>query len=253
MNPFDVIPTPGKSRAGISAFTLIELLVVLSIIAVLIALLLPALAHAREAARQTNCLSNQRQLYLAHQMYGNDFDDHVVPRGWVHRLLPYGLIHGENEVVFPGDRSNRWDGQDSTGSIIHCPSDGVERRSDLGPVSYAIIYGRAMAVSDGVYWKYDGHGEEYDVVGHSHTPVRWGWISTPTLLLHEHWDFWHRMFWENHNRNAVGHTSPKTHHEAGASILWAGGSAEIEPRAAQDDDWGDTVLWRIGPNYNQVP
>ncbi|MEL7089976.1 MAG: prepilin-type N-terminal cleavage/methylation domain-containing protein [Planctomycetota bacterium] len=44
------------------AFTLIELLVVISIIALLIALLLPALGAARDAARSTKCLSNQRQL-----------------------------------------------------------------------------------------------------------------------------------------------------------------------------------------------
>ena len=44
------------------AFTLIELLVVISIIALLIAILLPALGAARKAARQSQCLSNQKQI-----------------------------------------------------------------------------------------------------------------------------------------------------------------------------------------------
>lgn len=54
------------------AFTLIELLVVVSIIAVLIAILLPALGNARRSAQRTACLSNIRQLEVAHWGYMTD-------------------------------------------------------------------------------------------------------------------------------------------------------------------------------------
>lgn len=56
-------------------FTLIELLVVIAIIAILAAILFPVFAKAREKARQTQCISNQRQMALAVIMYSQENDE----------------------------------------------------------------------------------------------------------------------------------------------------------------------------------
>ncbi len=61
-----------------NGFTLIELLVVISIIALLVGILLPALGAAREAARSSVCLSNERQVGLAIMSYATDNKDFVV-------------------------------------------------------------------------------------------------------------------------------------------------------------------------------
>jgi prepilin-type N-terminal cleavage/methylation domain-containing protein len=55
-----------------NAFTLIELLVVISIIALLVSILLPALAGARDQARQLMCGTQLRSMYLGTSLYADD-------------------------------------------------------------------------------------------------------------------------------------------------------------------------------------
>jgi prepilin-type N-terminal cleavage/methylation domain-containing protein/prepilin-type processing-associated H-X9-DG protein len=57
-----------KSRA----FTLIELLVVIAIVAILASLLLPGTGRAKEHGRSIVCMSNQKQLHMAWQLYESD-------------------------------------------------------------------------------------------------------------------------------------------------------------------------------------
>ncbi|CCW34379.1 prepilin-type N-terminal cleavage/methylation domain-containing protein [Chthonomonas calidirosea] len=81
------------------AFTLIELLVVIAIIAILAAILFPVFAQAREAARKTTCLSNEKQLAMGLIMYVQDYDGMMCPNettdsqglwaGWMDLTQPY--------------------------------------------------------------------------------------------------------------------------------------------------------------------
>ncbi len=60
-------------------FTMIELLVVVAIISILASLLLPALNRARESSSRITCISQEKQIALAHAQYIGDNHDWIVP------------------------------------------------------------------------------------------------------------------------------------------------------------------------------
>ena len=99
-------------KGGRRGFTLVELLVVIAIIAVLASILFPVLSRAKEAAKKTACLSNDRQLTLGVIMYAGDVDDVLPPVAsptndplWVDLVQPY--IRNLQVRVCPDDQGDR--------------------------------------------------------------------------------------------------------------------------------------------------
>lgn len=105
-------------------FTLVELLVVIAIIAILAAILFPVFGKAQAKARQTSCMSNQKQLALAMTMYNTD------NKGF------YPTVKLNNGAM---DITTSWAAQlesylGGNNKILSCPAD----KNGAGYVSYAL-------------------------------------------------------------------------------------------------------------------
>jgi prepilin-type N-terminal cleavage/methylation domain-containing protein/prepilin-type processing-associated H-X9-DG protein len=120
-----------------SGFTLIELLVVIAIIAILAAILFPVFAKVREKARQTSCLSNEKQLGLSFTQYVEDYDEKYPVNGG-----------GNNEAAGWGSRVYPY--TKSTG-VYHCPDDPTTTTTNLdgkGETDYPVSYAFNKTIAD---------------------------------------------------------------------------------------------------------
>ncbi len=98
-----------RKPAGKRGFTLIELLVVIAIIAILAAMLLPALARAKQKSLQTSCTNNYHQIYIACNLYANDYHD----------FFPVCTVGSVNDGGRPGGRINNLGGAHYTRYLVN--------------------------------------------------------------------------------------------------------------------------------------
>jgi len=129
------------------AFTLIELLVVISVIAVLMAILMPVLHTSRLSALRMKCVSNMRNMELAHWMYMTDWDGYLVNVG-----LAHGGAHADEQVAWintlqsyykdkllyrsPVDKSPHWPVEEGGQGIPVPPTTDQFRRTSYGINNY---------------------------------------------------------------------------------------------------------------------
>jgi prepilin-type N-terminal cleavage/methylation domain-containing protein/prepilin-type processing-associated H-X9-DG protein len=144
-----VLSTPAPPRR--TAFTLIELLVVIAIIAILAAMLLPALSKAKARAKQTACISNEKQIAIGYLLYIDDNQNWmpvagqadptgVAPCRWFIEISPFVFTSQTNINTLV-----------AKGKVTACPSAQIEN---------------AIPKSVPTWQAYGGYGHNYYYLGY---------------------------------------------------------------------------------------
>ncbi len=208
------------SRASYSArqvngFTLLELLLVITIIGVLLVLLLPVFGRMRDAAQQTNCMGQLRQLYAGFAAYAQDH------RGY----LPRGGRNASDDKGFAAWGGTAWmkpttDPQD--GFPTYCGGQEAVNRLVVCPAN-------RMRVEDGHAYNYTPEGYPYICnyeamtnTGRSDKPANLWRIKTSELILL--FDSGVQAEWKGPGLTAVsGWERIVARHNKKFNTLWADG------------------------------
>jgi prepilin-type N-terminal cleavage/methylation domain-containing protein/prepilin-type processing-associated H-X9-DG protein len=235
------------------AFTLIELLVVIAIIAILAAILFPVFAQAREQARQTTCLSNQKQLGTGLMMYAQDYDETLPawpfsgkPGGvfndprfrvwgyslWVDAVMPYV----KNRAVFScpdGPRLNRWSSWPNA--------------SLTGPLNDPFVVN--LAINEYVENSDNGYAPLAKLSGAKNGPAEVSLVAESSFSgIYHDWNDGFRLADRSKDfglaliycaNKLAGNACEGRHKEHGVNIIFADGHAKFVPGARIQGGWTD--------------
>lgn len=242
-------------RKHIPGFTLIELLVVISIIALLISILLPALARAREGARRTQCLVNQRSIATAATAYAVDSSrQHFPLRGPGTSSVPEH-IWTNTDYLGGTDRTllTAWDGYisgyeplEEQSTAFFCPSaSGTGGYNDY-EYSRGLLYGGYFITGYAYYANHQsaawGFQWLYDIASAVNMEARPDSLMTSDLMIYR-LGFWLNV---NHAGGAGGAANSLVAPEGGSasfvdgSARWANFNEDEMESIATYAAWGGT-------------
>ncbi len=171
------------------AFTLIELLVVIAIIAILAAILFPVFAQAKEAAKKTSCLSNDKQMATALFIYAGDSDDATPNTSW-HQSGPGSLYYNPNNPA--GKYQVHWtflmQPYIKSYDMFRCPSDSKPVQPRYACPNGDADLGKVPMVCDWIPTKGYSYIPNYNALpAHDWTPVSLTNFAAPadTILITE--------------------------------------------------------------------
>jgi prepilin-type processing-associated H-X9-DG protein len=153
------------------------------------AILFPVFARAREKARQTSCLSNMKQILLASLMYGQDYDERIMP-SWLNYMPPdpnNSISNGTPWTVFiqPYMKNKQ---------ALYCPS-ALDGWGDYSPDS--AFYGGS-------------YGMNHDNLGWDTLSVKLAAVNKPASLIyfHEVGGAWDGSWQQGYNEFAANPDDP---------------------------------------------
>lgn len=153
-----------KNGAG---FTLIELLVVIAIVGLLSSIMIVGVNSAREKAKRTVALTNQKQLQKAVELYFNDMSFYPpdVSRGWdpgISKALPYNSDLGLDCNTNPSECP----------VCTNCPTDWITQAQNKWKGPYVATWPNTAP------W-----GGKYDFNNWNATTTRYGCDVPPGIYI----------------------------------------------------------------------